>query len=123
MSLDRDGVGRDQAPTAVLVRGPEELLAERAVSATLRGLRETAPELEVIRLSAARYQPDELATHTGPSLFGGDKAVVVERLDEASDELLDDFLMTTCRCPRTTSPSSRTPAPSAASGRSTPSSR
>ena len=85
------GWAREQPPTAVLVRGPEELLAERAVSATLRGLRETAPELEVIRLSAAGYQPGELATHTGPSLFGGDKAVVVERLDEASDELIDDL--------------------------------
>ncbi len=78
-------------PTAVLVRGPEELLAERAVSATVRDLRETAPDLEVIRLAAAGYQPGELATHTSPSLFGGDKAVVVEHLDEATDDLIDDL--------------------------------
>jgi len=77
--------------SAVLVRGPEQLLAERAVSATLRELRDTAPDLEVIRITAAIYQPGELATHTSPSLFGGDKAVVVERLDEATDELVDDL--------------------------------
>ena len=77
--------------SAVLVRGPEQLLAERAVSATLRELRDTAPDLEVIRITAAIYQPGELATHTSPSLFGGDKAVVVERLEEATDELVDDL--------------------------------
>jgi DNA polymerase III subunit delta len=73
------------------VRGPEELLAERAVSATLRDLHHVAPDLDVIRITAASYQPGELATHTSPSLFGGDKALIVERLDEATDELVDDL--------------------------------
>jgi DNA polymerase-3 subunit delta len=77
-------------PSLVLVRGPEELLADRAVTATLTELRHTTPDLEVIRLAAAAYEPGQLALHTSPSLFGGDKAVVVERLDEGSDDLLDD---------------------------------
>ena len=79
------------APTLVLVRGPEELLADRAVTATLAELKHRAPDLEVVRLPAAGYEPGLLALHTSPSLFGEDKAVVVERLDDASDELLDDL--------------------------------
>jgi len=77
-------------PRLVLVRGPEELLAERAVTSMLAELRHTTPGLEVVRLPAAGYEPGRLGVETSPSLFGGDKAVVVERLDEASDELLDD---------------------------------
>ncbi|MEP6630349.1 MAG: DNA polymerase III subunit delta [Lapillicoccus sp.] len=78
------------APALVLVRGPEELLADRAVTATLAELKHRAPDLEVVRLLAAGYEPGQLGVQTSPSLFGGDKAVVVERLDEAADELLDD---------------------------------
>ncbi len=77
-------------PHLVLVRGPEELLADRAVAATLTELRHQIPDLEVVRLAATGYEPGQLGVHTSPSLFGGDKAVVVERLDEATDELLDD---------------------------------
>ena len=73
-------------PALVLVRGPEELLAERAVTATLAELKHQAPDLETIRIAAQAYQPGELTTHTSPSLFGGAKAVVVERLDEAPDD-------------------------------------
>ncbi|MDQ6715444.1 MAG: DNA polymerase III subunit delta [Actinomycetota bacterium] len=79
------------AASLVLVRGPEELLAERAVTATLAQVRVTAPDLDTIRLTAAGYQPGDLGLQTSPSLFGGDKAVVIEGLDESSDELLDDL--------------------------------
>jgi DNA polymerase III subunit delta len=78
-------------PSLVLVRGPEELLAERAVTAVLTELKHQSPDLEVVRLPAAGYDPGQLALHTSPSLFGEDKAVVVEGLEDASDELLDDL--------------------------------
>jgi DNA polymerase III subunit delta len=74
----------------VLVRGPEELLAERAVAATLADLRRGHPDLETIRVAAADYQSGQLALHTSPSLFGGVKAVVLERIDEAADDLLEE---------------------------------
>ncbi len=79
-------------PPLVLVRGPEELLAERAVTSVLAELRHTAPDLETVRITGAAYQPGDLVVHTSPSLFGGDKVVVVQGLDEASDELLDDLM-------------------------------
>ncbi len=79
-------------PPLVLVQGPEELLAERAVEEILERLRTTRPDLDVVRLAAATYEEGELAVHTSPSLFGEDKAVVVHDLDEASDALQADLL-------------------------------
>jgi DNA polymerase III subunit delta len=81
-----------RVPPLVLISGPEEILAERAVAATLDELRVSRPDLEVVRLYAAAYEAGELAMHASPSLFGGDKAIVVHDLDEASDELQADLL-------------------------------
>jgi DNA polymerase-3 subunit delta len=79
-------------PPLVLITGPEGVIAERALAATLDELRETAPDLEVVRLTAATYEPGALVLHASPSLFGGDKCIVVEDLDEAADELQADLL-------------------------------
>ncbi|MBT9258076.1 DNA polymerase III subunit delta [Phycicoccus sp. MAQZ13P-2] len=81
-----------RVPPFVLVSGPEGILAERALAQTLDDLRVTSPDLEVIRVYAASYQPGELVLHTSPSLFGGAKCVVVHDLDEAPDELQADVL-------------------------------
>lgn len=81
-----------RVPPYVLVTGPESVLAERGLAETLDQLRVAEPDLEVIRLYAAAYQPGELVLHTSPSLFGGAKAVVVHDADEASDELQADLL-------------------------------
>ena len=79
-------------PSLVLVSGPEEVLAERAVASTVAELRHVSSDLEVIRLTASTYEPGDLGIQTSPSLFGGDKAVVVQAVDEASDELQADLL-------------------------------
>lgn len=81
-----------RVPPYVLVSGPEEILAERALAQTLDELRVTSPDLEVIRVYAAAYQPGELVLHTSPSLFGGAKCVVVHDLDDAAEELQADLL-------------------------------
>ena len=81
-----------RVPPLVLVAGPEQVIADRAVKGLLDDLRVTMPEVEVIRLYAAGYVPGDLLTHAAPSLFGGDKALVVHDLDEASDELQADVL-------------------------------
>lgn len=79
-------------PHLVLVTGPEAVLAERATASILADLRVTAPALEAVRLPAAGYVGGSLMLHSSPSLFGGARAVVVEDLDEASDELQGDLL-------------------------------
>ena len=79
-------------PPYVLITGPEGVLAERALVSTLDALRVGAPDLEVIRLYAGSYEPGALPLHASPSLFGGDKVIVVHDVDEASDELQGDLL-------------------------------
>lgn len=81
-------------PPFVLVTGPEELIAERAIGATVSALRELDPEVEVIRIDADRYEPAQLPRHTEPSLFGGAKALVVTGVERASDDLVADLLAT-----------------------------
>ena len=79
-------------PPLVLISGPESVISERAVSGTLEELRQQAPDLEVVRLAAATYEPGALGIHASPSLFGGEKCIIVEDLDEAADELQADLL-------------------------------
>ncbi|GGL26455.1 DNA polymerase III subunit delta [Phycicoccus endophyticus] len=86
------GAGSARVPPYVLVTGPEEILAERAVAQTLDELRVTSPQLEVVRVYAGGYEPGALALHASPSLFGGATCVVVHDLDEAGEELQGDLL-------------------------------
>ncbi len=79
-------------PPFVLIAGPEGLLAERALGSVLAELRHIDPDLETIKVAAAAYESGVLAHHASPSLFGGAKAVVVEDLDQAGDELQADVL-------------------------------
>jgi DNA polymerase-3 subunit delta len=79
-------------PPLVLISGPEQVLAERALAETIAALREGRPDLEVVRLQAATYQPGQLALEASPSLFGGDKVIVVLDLDEAVDDAQVDVL-------------------------------
>ncbi len=79
-------------PRLVLITGPEAVIADRALATTLDELRASAPELEVIRLAAETYDAGALGMHASPSLFGGEKCIVVQDLDEAPDELQEDLL-------------------------------
>ncbi len=78
-------------PPLVLVRGPEELLADRAVAAVLADLKVEAPDLDVVRVGPD-YHSGQLVMDTSPSLFGGSTCVVIEALHEASEDLHADLL-------------------------------
>jgi len=73
-----------------LVTGPEDLLADRAVSKVVAAARAADPAVQVIDVMADGYERGDLTVHTSPSLFGEAKVVVVRGLDEASDELIAD---------------------------------
>ena len=77
-------------PPLVLISGPEEVLAERALAAVLAGAK--AADLEVITLEAATYEPGSILVHASPSLFGGDRCLVVRDVHEAGDDLQLDVL-------------------------------
>ncbi len=83
-----------RVPPYVLVSGPESILAERALTQILEELRVAQPDLEVIRVYAAAYEPGELVLHSSPSLFGGAKCIVVHDVDEAGEDLQADLLAT-----------------------------
>ncbi len=79
-------------PPLVLVSGPEELLAERAVSSVLRDLRESDPDLETVTLDGPAYTSGEIALAASPSLFGGAKVLVVHKLDDGTESLVEDIV-------------------------------
>jgi len=72
----------------VLVRGPEELLRERAIASVIALARQADPTTEVIALPAAGYVAGSLVGATSPSLFGEPKVVVIEAA-EAGNAALD----------------------------------
>lgn len=79
-------------PPLVLITGPEEVLAERALAATLDELHLHTPDLEVVRLTGAVCEAGEIARESSPSLFGGAKVIVVQGLDTAPDHVQQDLL-------------------------------
>lgn len=76
----------------VLVSGAERLLAERAVARVVGAVREVEPEAEVTRLEGAAYAAGTLGVVTSPSLFGESRVVVVEGLEQGTDDLISDAL-------------------------------
>ncbi|MDO5492126.1 MAG: DNA polymerase III subunit delta [Nesterenkonia sp.] len=76
----------------MLLRGPEDYVASRAVDRIRSALRERTPDLEYTRLDAAQAAAGELPTLASPSLFGEDRLIVVEDLAQTTDALLNDAL-------------------------------
>ena len=74
----------------LLVSGAEGLLADRAVDRVVSLARAADAGVEVTRLDAADYSAGTLGVVSSPSLFAEDKVVVVDGLERAGEELLDD---------------------------------
>ena len=76
----------------VLVTGAEQLLAERAGAGLLAAAKARDPDVEVTQLEAAGYAGGTLIVATSPSLFGEARVVVVQGVEQATDELVSDAL-------------------------------
>lgn len=76
----------------MLVTGPEQILAERAVESTLEALRSVSPDVEYIRVDMETYEPGQIGMQCAPSLFGGAKCIVVRGADQAGDDTQADML-------------------------------
>jgi DNA polymerase III subunit delta len=76
----------------VLVRGPEELLAERAVDGVVRLARERDPEVEKVELEGATYASGQLTVAASPSLFGEAKVVVLLGTEAGTEDLVADIV-------------------------------
>src|SRR5690606_3059518 len=76
----------------VLVTGPEQLLAERAVLTVREKLRALDPSLEVSDIDAGAYAPGELLTLASPSLFGEPRLIRVSQVEKCTDAFLEETL-------------------------------
>ncbi|MDO4665777.1 MAG: DNA polymerase III subunit delta [Actinomycetaceae bacterium] len=77
----------------MLIRGGEDLLAERAMDKIRQLALEADPQTSVISVDPASYQGGELALHTQPSLFGGARLVRIRGLEQANAALIQDLLV------------------------------
>ncbi|HUX71288.1 MAG TPA: DNA polymerase III subunit delta [Cellulomonadaceae bacterium] len=84
---------QDASPApVVLVSGPEELLADRAVDRVIELARQQDPDIEVTRLDAGEYALGTLGVVTSPSLFDEARLVVVDGVERGTDDLMTDAL-------------------------------
>ena len=84
---------RRAAPApVVLISGPEDYLAARALDSIRRQARAADPGLEVTRLDAQSYTSGELLLVTSPSLFGERKLIEAHGLESMNEDFLADTL-------------------------------
>ena len=74
-----------QPAPIVLVSGPEDICAERAIAGVRDYLRAEDPSLEVSDVRADDYEAGTLMAVTSPSLFGEPRLVRVSGLEKMSD--------------------------------------
>ncbi|MFC8597624.1 DNA polymerase III subunit delta [Isoptericola sp. NPDC057191] len=76
----------------LLVRGPEGLLAERAVDGVVGLARERDATTEKAELEGGTYAAGQLAVAASPSLFGEPSVVVVRGAEAATEDLVADVV-------------------------------
>src|SRR5690242_6442225 len=81
-----------QPAPIVLVSGPEEVCAERAIAGVREYLRAEDPSLEVTDLRADDYESGTLLAVTSPSLFGEPRLVRVQGVEKCSDAFLAEAI-------------------------------
>lgn len=83
---------RAKPAPVVLLSGPEELLASRAVERISEALRREAEGIATTRLDASAYSRGDLLAATSPSLFAEPGLVIVESAEAMNDAFLADAL-------------------------------
>ncbi|MDQ4501113.1 DNA polymerase III subunit delta [Sinomonas sp. ASV322] len=76
----------------VLLTGPEDYLAARAIDSIRRQARSADPGLEVTKLDAQGYGAGELSIAASPSLFGEKKLIEANGLESMNEDFLKDAL-------------------------------
>ncbi|GAA5154079.1 DNA polymerase III subunit delta [Microbacterium pseudoresistens] len=76
----------------VLVSGPQEVCAERAIAGIRDYLRLEDPSLEVSDVRADDYEAGSLLSLTSPSLFGEPRLVRVAGVEKATDAFIQEAL-------------------------------
>ena len=76
----------------VLVSGPEDYFASRAIRDLRENLKKLDPALEIHELDAVDYQAGQLLNITSPSLFAEPRLVIISGFERCSDDLISDGL-------------------------------
>jgi DNA polymerase-3 subunit delta len=83
---------RPEPAPLVLVSGPEEVCAERAIAGLRDYLKAEDPSLEVTDVRADAYAPGTLLAVSSPSLFGEPRLVRIAGVERCTDEFLTEAL-------------------------------
>lgn len=76
----------------VLISGPEEFLAARAIRSIREQLKLSDPNLEVTTVEAAEYQAGQIFALASPSLFNEPRLLVFNSVERCTDALIIDGL-------------------------------
>ena len=76
----------------VLVSGPEEYLADRAIRSLRELLKAEDPSLEIHDVEADQYGPGELLTLASPSLFNEPRLIRVVKVEKCTDAFITETL-------------------------------
>jgi len=76
----------------ILVSGPQDFFAERAIKAVRADLRKKKEELEVVDVNAADYVEGQLFDLASAGLFGDSKLVVIDGVERCTDALITDAI-------------------------------
>lgn len=90
--IDQVSWSRIRPARVVLVSGPEQFLADRAVRQLRDQLAAEDPSLEVNDLEADHYGPGELITLASPSLFAEPRLIRVSAVEKCTDAFLTETL-------------------------------
>lgn len=80
--------GMSDAASVHLVSGEEELLTSRAVSGIVSAAKAADADVEVRQYEAGSVVPGELAEMLSPSLFGGNRVLVIKAAQDAKKDVI-----------------------------------
>lgn len=76
----------------VLLRGPERALADRTISYLRAAAKEADPAVEVVQVDASSCQPGQLTQWLSPSLFGENRLIILNGVEEVTPLVSDEIL-------------------------------
>ncbi|WP_423917487.1 DNA polymerase III subunit delta [Frigoribacterium sp. 2-23] len=92
VAIDQVAWDRIRPTSVILVSGPEQFLADRAVRQLRDQLVAEDPSLEVNDLEADHYQPGELISLASPSLFAEPRLIRVSNVEKCTDAFLAEAI-------------------------------
>lgn len=91
-SIPQVAWNRARPAPVVLVTGPEQFLADRAIRSLRDLLKAEDPSLEIHDIDASQYPPGELLTVASPSLFGEPRLIRATLVEKCTDAFISETI-------------------------------